>query len=603
MSAAGRTERPATLPARAATAAHAATLALAALWLLPPLFPFAERPSLHFYREWLAGAVGVAACVLWLFARPAHVAVPRTAVLLLGLGAFVLLQTPLIDAPYWTPALGYAAYLAWAAILATAVAGIRDLTGAEAVIQVIAWTAVLGGILGAGAGLMQCFGAPELLDALVAYTPHGSVRGNLQHRSYFADQMLLGVVCAAFLFARRRLAAGVLVPALALMAIALSLTGSRATLLALPLLLLAAVATRLRSRSQDSARLLAALCLAGVAFVGSEAVLPHLPSTLFATPEAATSTLSRWITEADEGGTAPRWVLWHKSAEIFAAHPVAGVGPDGFTWHFYRALESTTALPYTIHSHNLITQSLVSFGLLGTVIVVTLLAAWAWQYRERLLALEWWPVTAMLVVLFLRALLDLNFWFAHLLAPAVVLLGLADLKGWAWQGTRARLAFGASLAIAAVVLVATLHSYRQIAGIWTERPSASEIDRRLAEARRNPFFTPLVDSIVADATTVDAHSGLAQLALNSRSMNWRPTARMVWRQTALLAMNGYERQGCDLLVKARRIYPRHEKAFRALLDRAGSPPPAPIAALRAQLDALAAGALPQSVCGAIQSTP
>jgi hypothetical protein len=60
---------------------------------------------------------------------------------------------------------------------------------------------------------------------------------------------------------------------------------------------------------------------------------------------------------------------------------------------------------------------------------------------------------------------------------------------------------------------------------------------------------------------------------------------------------------CDLLVKARRIYPRHEKAFRALLDRAGSPPPAPIAALRAQLDALAAGALPQSVCGAIQSTP
>jgi O-antigen ligase len=582
--------------------ARAAALALAALWLLPPLFPLAERPSLHFYREWLAGAIGVAACALWLLARPTRVVVPRTAVLLLALGAFVLLQAPLIEAPYWTPALGYAAYLAWAALLATAAAGVRDLVGAQVVMRCIAWATVLSAVLAAGVGLMQRFGTPELLEAFVAYTPGGSVRGNLQHQSYFADQLLLGMVCAAFLFARRHLSGGVLVPAVALMAIALSLCGSRATLVGLPLLLPGAFAVAWRSRSRESARLAAAVCLAGAAFATFELAMPHLPSAQPASPAAAKSTLSRWSDAADEGGVAPRRVLWSKSAEIFAAHPVAGVGPDGFPWHFYRALEGTTALPYTIHSHNIVTQTLVSFGLLGTAIIVTLLAAWGWQYRERLLALEWWPVTAMLMVVFLRAMLDLNFWFAHLLAPAVVLLALGDLKGWSWQGARARLAFGAALAAAALVLVVTLHSYRQMAGIWTERPSPQEIDRRLAQARGNPFFTPLVDSIVADATAVDAHSDLAQLALNSRSMNWRPTPRMVWRQTALLAVNGYERQACDLLAKARRIYPRHERKFRALLDRAGFPPPPSITALRAQLDALAAGAPPRAVCGAIRSS-
>jgi O-antigen ligase len=580
----------------ASATAYAAALTLAALWLLPTLFPFAERPVLHFYREWLAGALGLAACALWLLSRPERAFVPRTAVLLVALGAFVLLQAPLVDAPYWTPALGYAAYLGWAALLVVAAAGIRDRISPERLIGLIAWAALLGGVLGAGAGLMQCFGRPDWMAVLVAYAPPGSIRGNLQHQSYFADQMLLGMVCAAFLFAERRLSAAMLICCLVLMAMALALCASRAALLALPLLLALAIAIGLRERSQHAMRLVAALGLAGLAFAACEVTVPPLLRILPASA-AQRSVLSRWLTETDEGGLEPRRVLWSKSLEIFAAHPVAGVGPDGFPWHFYRALEGATSLPYTIHSHSLVTQSLVCFGAAGTAIVVALLAAWAWQYRDRVLAPQWWPVTAMLIVLFLRALLDLNFWFAHLLALAAVLLGLGDAKGWSWRGPRARVALGFPLVLAALLLVVTLHHYRQMAALWNERPES--VDRKLAEARRNPFFTPLVDSILADGMRVDVRGDLGQLALNSRSMHWRPTPRMVWRQAALLAVNGHDREACRLLVRARRIYPRHEKAFRVWLDRTGVASPASITALRGRLDALARGAPEEIVCAGL----
>jgi hypothetical protein len=202
----------------------------------------------------------------------------------------------------------------------------------------------------------------------------------------------------------------------------------------------------------------------------------------------------------------------------------------------------------------------------------------------------------MLAVLFLRALLDLNFWYAHLLAPAVVLLGLGDLRGWSWQRTHARAVVAAALAIAALVLLSTLRDYRGMAVIWTQSLPTGEMDERLAAARRNPFLTALVDSVVADATPVDARSGRPQLALNSRSMWWRPTPRMVWRQSALLAVNGYGREACEVLSRALRIYPHRERAFRTFLQAPNTSSLAALQGLRDQLDALAAGVPAERLC-------
>jgi O-antigen ligase len=574
---------------------RAAGAALAALWLLPPLLPLAQRPATHFYRGWLAAALGAAATLLWLRCRPARLPVPRSALLLLALGGFILLQALVVPAPYLSPALGYALVLGWAAMLTIAAAGIRDALGSDACLRLIAWSAMLGAVLGAGSGYAQALGVSDRFAALVAAAPPGAVRGNLQHASYFADQLLMGVAAAAFLFARRELSPATAAIAAVWLGCALALAGSRATLGLLPVLLVLAIVIASRAPSAGGVRLTAVMALVLLAMLGAELAVA-LGGELVPRHGAGASTLQRLRDAPDAGGVGVRLLLWQRALEIFAAHPLLGVGPDGFAWHHYQGAQGP--ILYTIHAHSLVLQSLACFGIEGAGLLMVMLSAWAWQYRDRALTLEWWPVTAMLAVLLGRAMLDLNVWFVHLLGPAAVLLGVGDRRGGAVDGKRLRVAQPVLPLLAVAFLVWTLHDFRSMASLWAERLPAAEARRRVVQARSNPLFTPLADSILADASPVDARSDAAQLALNARSMHWRPTPRMVWRHSALLALAGAPRQACEALSRARVVYPGYEGRFRDLLDRAGSPAPAALTALRAQLDALAAGASPAAVCDA-----
>src|SRR5690606_1799378 len=115
---------------------------------------------------------------------------------------------------------------------------------------------------------------------------------------------------------------------------------------------------------------------------------------------------------------------------------------------------------------------------------------------------SWWPLSAMLAILCLRALLDLNLWFAHLLALFVVLMGVSDQGGVRVHGRFVASAFAAAVAIGAVVLLVTMRDFRGMAIAGTSaRPT--QLMAALESARGNPFFTALVDSIRADAMQVD----------------------------------------------------------------------------------------------------
>lgn len=563
---------------------------LALLWLLPPLLPLAQRPALHFYREWLAGILVLAACALWLPLRGRAITLPRSAVFLLALAVYLLLQIPLVRVPYHEPAIGYALYLGWAALAVTTAAGVREVFGVDAVMRTICWAALASAVLAALIGAMQAFGVPAWLDLVVLQDKDSRVNGNLQHAGYFADQMLLGVVAAAYLYANRWLRTSSLLGALAVIPLGLALCGSRLTVLVLLLLPLSALMLWLREREPGTRRLLAASAIAPLAFIAWEWALRAVP--WIASHWERMSTLTRL--PHDASGMGLRWMLWEKALVIFADAPVLGAGVDAFPWHYFRSLQVQPPLAYTIHSHNLFTEALACYGLIGTGLLTVMLLAFAWQYRARLLALTWWPVSAMLGVLLLRALLDLNLWFAHLLALFAVLLGVADSKGITLRARHAVIALVAAIVSGTLMLAITIRDYRMLADIGIGRTTAHEIIAGLETARRNPFFTALVDSMRADATPVAVQGDRAQLALNSRSMNWRPTPRMVWRQTALLAVNGYPAAACRLLARAWLIHPRHEPRAHAWLERNAQIPA--LALLLSQLDALKGGADADTVC-------
>jgi len=565
---------------------------IASLWLLPLLLPLSQRPLIHFHREWLAAALALGACALWLPLRGQPIVVPRTALFLLVFAAYLLAQTFLVQTPYREPAIGYAMYLGWAALLVTAAAGVRERLGAEPVIRAISWAALAGAILAAAIGAMQAFGIPDWLASVVWQEKDSRVRGHLQHASYYADQLLLGVAAAAFLFATRALRLWMLVPALVVIGLALALAGSRMTVLVLAALPLYALAMWAWRRDAGNVRLVAATVLSVSTFLFCEWALAELP--WLAQQWTRDSTLTRLPTEA--GGMELRWVLWQKALETFLGSPLFGAGVDAFPWNYFRLLDSRPPLPYTIHSHNLFTESLACYGLIGTGLLVAMFAAFAWQYRQRLATLAWWPVSMMLGILFLRALLDLNFWFAHLLALFAVLLGLADVKGARIASRLAPAGLALATAGGAAMLAVTLADYRLLTGIGETRTDAREVVAGLQSARRNPFFTALADSMIADGRPVSARGDRRQLVLHSRSFNWRPTPRMVWRQSALLAANGYPEQACRLMARAWRIHPGSAPGVRRLLAPYAETPA--FATLISQLDALQAGRGADVLCAA-----
>lgn len=579
---------------------------LAALWLLPPLLPLAQWPLKHFHREWLAAALALAACVLWLPSRGQPIVLPRSALFLLALALYVPLAGLLAQTPYAQPAVGYALYLGWAGLLLIAAAGIRERLGTDTVVCAICWAAFAGASLASVVGVLQAYGVPAWMDGLVVQDRRMTVFGNLQHASYFADQLLIGVVAGAWLFADRRLPGWGLTAGLALIGLALALSGSRAVMLVLVLLpLSAAILWRASARRSDPApahagdrrddpipgRLTLATGAALILLFMWEWGTRTLP--MLALRARHKSTLARL--PRDGAGMEHRWPLWEKSLDIFADAPWFGAGTDAFPWHYFRLLESRPPIAYTIHSHNLFTEFLVCFGLIGTGLLVAMLAGFAWRHRAHLLDASWWPLSAMLAILCLRALLDLNLWFAHLLALFVVLMGVSDQGGVRVHGRFVASAFAAAVAIGAVVLLVTMRDFRGMAIAGTSaRPT--QLMAALESARGNPFFTALVDSIRADAMQVDPAGNRSQLVLNSRSMNWRPTPRMVWRQSALLAANGYPEPACRLLARAWQLYPRSAPGARRLLARHADMPA--FATLLGQFEALQAGADATSLCAA-----
>jgi len=585
---------------RADTALHAyLTLGLvASLWVFPLLLPLSQRPMLHFYREWLAVGLALGACILWPPPHGRQAVLPRSALYLLVLAVYIPLQTAFAPVPYFEPALGYSLYLAWTALLMTAVAGLRESLGVQVVVRAICWAAFGGAILAATVGCMQAYGVPSWIESMVVQDRRMPVFGNLQHASYFADQLLLGVVAGAWLFAGRRLAGWAMIAGFVLIGLALALSGSRAIVAVIVLLPISAAALWMCQRDDpEPKRLTQATGSALVILLMWELGIRTLP--MLALRARYKSTLMRL--PQDGAGMGDRWSLWEKALEMFWDSPILGAGADAFPWHYFRLLDSRPPLSYTIHSHNLFTEFLACFGLVGTGLLVAVLAGFALRHRARLLEAAWWPVNVMLAILFLRALVDLNFWFAHLLALFVVLMSVAERGGLVLRARHSALALRA-LAIAGVVmLTVTIRDYRALAGIGTTYTTKRDIVDAIAQARRNPLFTALADSMLADGTPVSGSGNRAQLALNSRSMNWRPTPRMVWRQSALLAANGYPEQACRLMARAWRLHPRAEPTARKLLARnAGIPA---FATLLAQLDALRGGEDREVVCRAGEVTP
>ncbi len=552
--------------------AHVGLWLAGLIWVLPPLNFYHNYPITSFFSEWISACLGLAALTLLLQGRLwRDLALPRIALVPLGLAGLLVLQLLLGKVAFAEQAFLGCLYLLWAAFLMVLGSVLRREAGWEGAATVLAWCALAGGLLSALVAILQHYQIHTLLDPWIAAQRGAQVSANTAQPNHFADYTAQALASLLFLAARRRLSLVLALPAGALLLFVLALSGSRSAWLYLAAL---AVLSLWYSRRQGDGRGLAIGALVLLPGFVLAQYLIHLP--WLAGPVVAISPTERLFQPAS--GLGSRLVLWREAWHMFLQAPLTGVGFGQFAWHRF-LLSGTLPDPYqeglANNAHNLLLQLLAEFGLPAALLVAGGLLLWAMgAARERLSLARWWMLS-LLAVLGIHSMLEYPLWYTDFLGIAAILLGMGEARLLPLKlGRLGRGAFAAALVLGWLSALNLLHSYGTMERLLHKRyhyasegQAAQRGIQSLLDIRRDSLLAPYIDLVFTGAITLDKDHLADKLGLNGGVMRFAPTAEVAYRQAMLLALNGEGGAAMGQLRLAAAAYPRGLKDAAAALER------------------------------------
>src|SRR6266705_5302273 len=258
----------------------------------------------RFFPEWLAAALGIAAALTLLVGRGvaavSFVSSPVPARWLIVFAAFLAVQAVSGGHVYPQLPLVAALYVLYAVLMIWLGAQLTAAFGIERVATVLAAFLLIGALANSVAGVIQFYGRPRLLEDVIAEL-HGSGRayGNIAQANLYANYLALGEGALLFLWARARVRTAYALPALALLLMGSSLSGSRGALLyALWYGALGLLAVRVQD-GEGARRLKFAACGVAVAALSAHFAVPWLNDVLHLGPPGE-GTLDRILASQGE---------------------------------------------------------------------------------------------------------------------------------------------------------------------------------------------------------------------------------------------------------------------------------------------------------------
>ncbi len=562
--------------------ARASLLLLAAMVCAPFLEPRHYPLFRHFYGEWLAAALGLAACVAMQFGEAARAAaVPRVIVVPIGLVAVALLQLVALHPTYPSQTLVFMLYLVWAGMLAVLGHALAGAIGLGRVALAVAWGVLVGGLLGTLAGLMQ-FADVRSLAGLVFTTD--SVMGNLAQRNHFANQLWLACAAAVYLFAERRLGWTTFVSVAVMLLSASILSASRSVSLHLMAVAVLSFVWHRRAPDGDTSRrllsgALALLCLFAALDMGMANLYRLFPGANIET------SLARLVNSPSDP---TRLRLWTAALEIFSSAPLLGAGVGQFSWQTFLAGLGLGGV-VAEHSHNVVMQLLAELGLFATLLVAGGLFAWLVRVLRTEPTAERWLALALLAVISIHSMLEYPLWYTFFLGPFALMLGAADPAGYTLQSPRLmRASLAAMMLVGGLFLANAMLDYASLReGVLPLiRPAAQgapvESPERLAELRRNVLFTAHIDLRLAAAMPVKGGPLKEQLALCNDALRFYPIWQVAYKCALLLALDSQAQQAEALWRQAVTVFPDVLPAIVADLRRMPEARDGALAGLRSE---------------------
>lgn len=540
-------------------------------WSVPFVYPYAGEPLSSFYNDVLAMGFGLGACAI-LFVRSGPLLFPRALIAPFGLIVLILVQMLLGWLPYPQWALVAANYLLWACAMMMAGARLREECGTARLAVPLAWALVIGGVLNAAVSVAQAAG--YLLPFWLALPNLGhSVFGNLAQTNHLADYSALALASAIFLFVLGRLVlAGLLLLLLPLL-LTLAATGSRSAWLYMGALLLLALWLRRGLPAREATRLLTACAMTLPCLGAAALLLTELRDLLPGAAVTAVTRLSAQTFAAD-----PRLDLWREALQIFAAHPIMGVGQGNFTLQHFLMNGDHGRPSYSDvfeNAHNLLLQIGAEFGLIGLALLGVALRLWIGRARAPEVSVERWWWSAILAVIALHSMLEYPLWYGHFLGVAALAAGVLDAAPWRVDVVAVRMRIWAGMIVATglCILAINVTDYRKLEAFLRSRAQLSAGEQstsavtELLQLRNRSLMAPLVDFGLTRTIRYEPAVLNANLELNGRVMRLWPVWDVVYRQAILLAMDGKTAAAVTIWRQAQRGFPQQHAQFFALLER------------------------------------
>lgn len=571
-------------------------LARAGAWLslvlvgLISVLPFLQTahfaPLQTFYEEWLALALGVAACLGLLNRRFwSRIEVPHVALYCLALIVVAVLQGTIIPYPYIAQVLLPGIYLVWAVLLMVLAAWLRTVFGFERVVTVFAWFLFGGALLHSFTGLVQYLGVGGWLGEFVVYKVGAAVYGNVAQSNLFATHVMLGAAAALLLYSSEKLSATLTIALMSFFAFIVTLSGSRAVMLYAAGMVAVSAIGYFKIRDGAHVRLLSASSYLLVAFVCSQFLLiwlnPWLAEqladiSLNSDPFVYSRALDKL--PAAGSGLELRSSEARKAWTMFTQSPVLGVGFGNYGWHSYdlQALpEFRDVMKPNLfgHSHNIFAQLLSEMGVLGLAIFVFLIFGWVNQFRKMQPSSHTWLIGSALLVLFIHSNLEYPLWYSFFLGIAAFLLGLGDTRTtqFAFSPNLGRTAVVIALILIGSTLITTFISFRQITELPSPHIKMQEQINILLAHGRNPILNPYTDIVLVAMmpTTKDAIE--AKVAVTTRVFHRNPDWYKAYKQATFLALSGQTAEAKELLDKVSLTYPTQLVPYLAELKKLPDP--------------------------------
>lgn len=276
-------------------------------------------------------------------------------------------------------------------------------------------------------------------------------------------------------------------------------------------------------------------------------------------------------------GPTDYWIrleMVRQAIEIWWSQPIVGVGVGKFMAKSF-ALESHLDVvePLDFYPHDTILEVLVSFGLIGAVLLFVCAGVWLTRvWRNRNSAIEYWFLIAALVIICIPALLEIALWYLYFLLPFGLMLGIAigpvpakslSLRlPWRWLFPSA-----AVLALPALGFAAVDHFHAERV-VWLSQlaripsPMAGGAAAELPEeVRQLRLFAVWGEHEELRFGEEQSDNLAAQMAANQRLLGNIPNPHIVARQIMLETLAGHLDKARDLFRRMMVFFPEYYKVL------------------------------------------